>query len=970
MFAHRTPKTDSASNERSPHPTVAARPSRCVSVPFATVPTFTRRPHLSKELDEKLGKAHGTGLGHAVAVTGLAGTGKTQLVLRYHEEHEEEYDTVLWIDVRSEETARASYERCCRALGLPVEAPVGDEPLQDIPAVQAVLSWLRSRGEDKRWLAVVDNADDLSWDVSSIVPKGKAGTVIVTSQDALASRLLGGRTPTVRVDAMEPEEAVRLMSNYFDEPLCRGNGRLTLVEKITESLDRLALAMDLAGARIRADVENGDDLATALRQYIADYRRSQDRLLRDEEFARISLYKKTVWTAWETSLASLRELEDSQPDIYPIQLLSFLTLLDRANVQDELFRLASLGLEDACDRLNVKLPTWMQGLLSKRENDRWDDFSYRDSVKLLLRYGLVRPVGEPWKGITMHSLVQWRAGVGLDREQYWRLYLAFMVAACESIGEKVKRIQFRRQLVVHLPQNDDLLKGRSGAAGEGLWWIWMTMGRVLRQEGRWREAEELFLSVVETRSRMLGEEHPKTLSAMANLAATYWNQGRWREAEELYVKVLEARRRVLGEEHPDTIRAMANLAATYRKQGRWEEAEELQVKVLEASRRVVGEEHPDTIMAMANLAATYRKQGRWKEAEELEVKVVEVRQRLLGEEHPDTLGAMTNLATTYVSEGHWDEAEELFVRVMVARSSMLGTEHPDTLTTMHNLGATYSHLGHYGKAEGLEVKVVGLRTLILGERHPDTLTSIANLGFTYCKRGRWKEAEELQVKVLDARTELLGKEYPETLDVMACLAITFRNQERLKEAEELEVKVMEARRRVLGEEHPDTITAMANLASTYWNQGRWKEAEELEVGVLEASRRVVGEEHPDTIIAMADLAATYRNQGRSKEAEELQVKVLEARRRVLGEEHPDTIRAMAHLAYMKRDLGQNDVALDLMTRSATASSRVLGYDHPDCRNRYEQATLWSGVISDHDGDDDRDTDEPVHSDDDGGVAVS
>jgi len=128
----------------------------------------------------------------------------------------------------------------------------------------------------------MDNADDLSWDVSGIVPKGKAGTVIVTSQDAQASRLLDGRTPTVKVDAMESEEAVRLMSNYCDEPVRRGNGCRALVEEITECLDRLALAIDLAGARVHVDVENGDDLATALRQYLTDYRRSQDELLRDE----------------------------------------------------------------------------------------------------------------------------------------------------------------------------------------------------------------------------------------------------------------------------------------------------------------------------------------------------------------------------------------------------------------------------------------------------------------------------------------------------------------------------------------------------------------------------------------------------------------------------------------------------------------------------------------------------------------
>ena len=879
-------KTDPTSNGRSPHLAVAGRPSRCVSVPFATVPTFTERPQLWQELLEKLGKAHGTGLAHAVAVIGLGGTGKTQLVLRYIEEHEKDYTTVLWIDVRSEETARSSYERCCRELGLPVEDAAGDGPLQDVPAVQAVLSWLRGRGEDKRWLAVVDNADDLTWDLSGIAPKGKAGTVIVTSQDAQAARLLGGRTSTVKVDAMEPEEAVRLVLNYFDGSVRPENGCRILVEEITECLDRLALAIDLAGARVQVDVENGDDLTTALRQYLTDYRRYQGKLLRDEEFARVSTYKKTVWTAWETSLTSLRKVEDSQPDIYPIQLLSFVTMLDRANVQDELFRLASLGMREACSRLDVRTPAWMRGLLGRGDDYEWDDFSYRATVKLLVRYGLVRPVAEPWKGITMHGLVRWRASVRMDREQYRRLYLAFIVAVCENIGKEVDGVRFRRHVVVHLPQKDEILGSTDGVKDEGLWRMWATIGYVLWEEGRWKEAEELQVKVMEARSRVLGEEHPSTLNAMAYLALTYRNQGRWKEAEELFVEVMEARSGVLGEEHIDTLSAMGNLAVTYRGQGRWKEAEELDGKVLEEMSRVLGEEHLHTLTAMTNLASTYWKQGQLKKAEKLDIKAMEAMSRVLGEEHPHTLIAMGNLASTYRMQGRWKEAEELQVKVMEARSRVLGEEHPDTLTAMGNMAATY------------------------------------------LSQGRWKEAEEL------------------------------------------EVKVMEARSRVLGEEHPDTLTAMAYLASTYWNQGRRKEAEELEIKVLEARWRVLGEEHPNTTSAMANLASTYRKQGRSKEAEELEVKVMEARSRVLGEEHPDTLTAMANLAYTKRDLGQNDVAIDLMTQSATASSRVLGDDHPDCRSRHEQAALWSSVMSDDDGDDDEDVDQAVHSDDDGGVAVT
>jgi len=54
------------------------------------------------------------------------------------------------------------------------------------------------------------------------------------------------------------------------------------------------------------------------------------------------------------------------------------------------------------------------------------------------------------------------------------------------------------------------------------------------------------------------------------------------------VKVIETSRRVLGAEHPDTLTIIANLASTYRNQGRWKEAEELEVKVMETRRRVLG----------------------------------------------------------------------------------------------------------------------------------------------------------------------------------------------------------------------------------------------------------------------------------------------------------------------------------------------------------------------------------------------
>ena len=48
-----------------------------------------------------------------------------------------------------------------------------------------------------------------------------------------------------------------------------------------------------------------------------------------------------------------------------------------------------------------------------------------------------------------------------------------------------------------------------------------------------------------------------------SLAATFFNQGRWKEAKELFLQVMETRKRVLGQEHPSTLINMGNLASAF-----------------------------------------------------------------------------------------------------------------------------------------------------------------------------------------------------------------------------------------------------------------------------------------------------------------------------------------------------------------------------------------------------------------------
>ena len=77
------------------------------------------------------------------------------------------------------------------------------------------------------------------------------------------------------------------------------------------------------------------------------------------------------------------------------------------------------------------------------------------------------------------------------------------------------------------------------------------------------ELERELRELVATR----GSEDPEVLSLTSEAGPAFRNQGDFAGARRLQERVLEVRARVLGEEHPDTLTSMGNLAATLWAQG-------------------------------------------------------------------------------------------------------------------------------------------------------------------------------------------------------------------------------------------------------------------------------------------------------------------------------------------------------------------------------------------------------------------
>ena len=104
----------------------------------------------------------------------------------------------------------------------------------------------------------------------------------------------------------------------------------------------------------------------------------------------------------------------------------------------------------------------------------------------------------------------------------------------------------------------------------------------------------------------VSDQEENLASSLVWLAYLYHLQGRYLEAEPLYLQALELRRLLLGENHPDVANSLNNLAGLYDSQGRYAEAEPLYLQALELWRSLLGESHPHVATSLNNLALLYR----------------------------------------------------------------------------------------------------------------------------------------------------------------------------------------------------------------------------------------------------------------------------------------------------------------------------------------------------------------------------
>jgi tetratricopeptide (TPR) repeat protein len=204
-----------------------------------------------------------------------------------------------------------------------------------------------------------------------------------------------------------------------------------------------------------------------------------------------------------------------------------------------------------------------------------------------------------------------------------------------------------------------------------------------------------------SRSRDEAAHSDQRLSAAMLLAIALTTRGRYAEAEQMERQLLELQRRVLGREHPNTLTTTGNLAISLSSLGRHAEAERMQRELLRVQLRVLGAEHRDTLSTNGHLSASLSGQGKHVEAERMQRELLERQRAVLGAQHPDTMETTDNLAVALIGQGKHVEAElmrrELLEVQLQRQTTLSGMEqmHPQLLSMQQwAAGAGRENVGH------------------------------------------------------------------------------------------------------------------------------------------------------------------------------------------------------------------------------------------------------------------------------------
>ncbi|KAJ3036311.1 hypothetical protein HDV00_002838 [Rhizophlyctis rosea] len=347
-----------------------------------------------------------------------------------------------------------------------------------------------------------------------------------------------------------------------------------------------------------------------------------------------------------------------------------------------------------------------------------------------------------------------------------------------------------------------------------------------------REAfEDMWLTCLERRKRLLGADHPETMRCINALAGAYtfkniysriasMQDHRDGKAKGIYVHYLEARRSE-GLDERITFYVTARLAELYLEQEKWELAEGASKESLQLGRQLWGNYEPNVLTCMN----AWGSRMTMDESGSLLRKYLLDLYRQLGRDNGEILLVMLRLGRIYQPREMWSKAETLWKDGLELLRPLGDDRDPITLTCMHHLAEADIQMQKSEEARTLLVGCLAGRRQLLGNTHRDTLGTLHLLGDCYNRYGDLESAEQAFAGCLEGRKAVLGAQDSEIIATSVSLLTVYESRTKYAEAESIGKEVLRWEDPSFGDR--SNVQMRSRIARACFRQGKFEEGERL-----------------------------------------------------------------------------------------------------------------------------------------------
>ncbi|MEV5527466.1 FxSxx-COOH system tetratricopeptide repeat protein [Streptomyces prunicolor] len=769
---------------------------------------FTGRDTLLDKLHARLEEG-GRG-GARVALRGISGVGKSQIAIEYAHLYSNDYNLVWWVGAGFRAPAREQFEQLAAKLDLPVGPTLGER-------IRAVQEALRKGEPYRRWLLVLDNADDME-QIEDLLPGGNGHVLITTlTQDWAAS----GSATEIEVEPFQRPESVACAR--------RRAQRLTEAEadELADAVRDLPLLLAQTAAWLDANVMPAKD-------YVAMIRRGEASRLG----IRISSdYPMGFQTSWSITLNTLRE---DNPEA--VELLYLFALFSPDAIPVRLMRGAHTS----------DLPARLAPLVA--DPIRWHTALHRLSESTAIRWDYVES-SEPGPAVHRVSMHHLYHGFLLStlaedhRDSLSKIACALLAGADPRRPSDIRDWPRYAELIPHLET-----AGAPANRNPVVRQLVLNCVEYMRIRGEYQAALRLCEQAIVHWRTWLRPDEQDMLVLVHQYANMLRRIGRYQEAQTVGRAVLDRLAEARTVDDPDLLRAKNGLAGTLSALGRYDEARAMFQEYVDAHSDALGAEAPPTLQGRSNLAWVAGLQGRYEESLLLHRDILLIRERLLGPRHHLALRSAMFCSWMLRLLGRYGEAISLQEFNVRAHQQTMDPFTPQTLFAEHNLALCMRRAGDLPGAESLMRSVVERFVQRQGPHDPDALLVQADFATLSREHGDRERAREMAATVAEGYADLVGPQHPYAIGTMGNLGLALWEYGEREEALRIAEQTLTRMRAAVGPTHPWTLGAALNASGARSLAGDAEGAAELSRAVLKLARHSMGETHPLTLSCKAAFA--------------------------------------------------------------------------------------------------------------------